>query len=95
MTFWTEQEERQRLTDLRDAVHEVGLRRRVATREQIIHELAPKLFGRYVSSEYAKVIRELVTAGLIDRPTPTGIKPREEPRFIEPDQGSRLSRAIS
>jgi hypothetical protein len=95
MTLWAAPERRQHLTSLRDAVYDVGLRRRVATREQIIHELAPTLFGRYITSEYARVIRELVSAGLIDRATPTGIEPREELRFVEPDQGSLLTRAIS
>ena len=95
MTLWADQEERQHLTDLRDAVYKVGRRRRVATREQIIHELVPKLFGQYITSEYAKVVRELVSAGLIDRRTPTGIGTREELRFVEPDQGSLLNQAIS
>jgi hypothetical protein len=95
MTLWGDQEERQHLTNLRDVVYEVGLRRRVATREQIVHELAPKFFGRYITSEYAKVIRELVSTGLIARATPIGIGPREDLRFVEPEQGSLLSQAMS
>lgn len=90
VTLWADQEARQRLTDLRDAVHAAGLRYGSASREQIIHELAPKMFGQYRTSEYAKVIRELVREGLIDRATPTGIEPREPLRFIEPAQGSLL-----
>jgi hypothetical protein len=35
----------------------------VGRRVAIIHDLAPQRFGRYISSEYAEVIRELVTAG--------------------------------
>jgi len=91
MTLWAADEARQRTTDLRDAVHGAGLRRGgVATREQIIHELAPKLFGRYRTSEYAHAIRDLVRAGLIERSTPTGIEPREPLGFVEPAQGSLL-----
>jgi len=51
---------------------------------------APKLFGRYRTSEYAHAIRDLVRAGLIERSTPTGIEPREPLRFVEPAQGSLL-----
>lgn len=69
MTFSVDQETIQRMTYLRDAVHAVGLRRGTATREEIIHELAPKLFGLYTSTDYAKAIRELVRDGLIARPT--------------------------
>lgn len=91
MTLWGDQEAIQRMTDLRDTVHAAGVRRGgVATREQIIHELAPKLFGLYTSTDYAKVIRELVADGRIDRANPTGIEPREPLRFVEPAQGSLL-----
>jgi three-Cys-motif partner protein len=91
MTLWAADEARQRITDLRDVVHATGLRRGgIATREQIIHELAPALFGRYRTSEYAQVLRELVRAGLIDRSSPTGIEQREPLHFIEPAQGSLL-----
>jgi three-Cys-motif partner protein len=90
MTLWEDQEARQRLTDLRDAVHSAGLRSGTASREQIIHELAPHYFGQYTSTHYAKAIRELVTLGLIERETSVGIEPREPLRFIEPAQGSLL-----
>jgi three-Cys-motif partner protein len=90
MTFWADQEAIQRMTDLRDAVYAAGLRRGTATREQIIHELAPKLFGLYTSTDYAVVIRELIAAGRIDRGNAKGIEPRESLRFIEPAQGSLL-----
>ncbi len=91
MTLWAADEARQRLTDLRDAVHAAGLRRGgVATRVQIIHELAPQRFGQYRTSEYALVIRQLVKTGLIDRSTPSGIGAREPLGFVEPAQGSLL-----
>lgn len=91
MTLWADQEAIQRMTDLRDAAHAAGLRRGgVATREQIIHELAPKLFGLYTSTDYAKVIRELVADGRIDRASAKGIDTREPLRFVEPAQGSLL-----
>jgi three-Cys-motif partner protein len=90
MTLWQDQEARQRLTDLRDLVHAAGLRLGNATREQIIHELAPKHFGLYTSTDYAKAIRELVSLGLIARGSSTGIEPREQLQFVEPAQGSLL-----
>ena len=93
MSLLDEYDKRQHLTNLRDTVYEVGIRRQVASSQDIIHELAPKLFGQYITSDYARVIRELVVAALIDRATPTGIKPQEELRFVEPDQGSLLNQA--
>jgi hypothetical protein len=88
MTLWQDSEERQRLTDLRNRIHATGLASGRASREDIIHKLAPELFGLYNSTEYAKAIRELVQVGLIDRPTAVGIEPREPLRFIEPPQAS-------
>jgi hypothetical protein len=38
----------------------------------------------------AKVIRELVTDGRIDRANATGIEPHEPLRFVEPAQSSLL-----
>jgi three-Cys-motif partner protein len=90
MTLWEDQDARQRLTDLRDAVHAAGLRRGLATREQIIHELAPKHFGEFTSTEYARAVRELVNTGLIERENAVGIEAREPLRFVEPAQGSLL-----
>jgi len=90
MTLWEDQEARQRLTDLRDAIHAAGLLHGTVTREQIIHELAPKHFGKYTSTEYARAIRELVGMGLIERQDAVGIEPREPLRFVRPAQGSLL-----
>jgi hypothetical protein len=90
MTLWEDQDARQRLTNLRDTIHSAGLRWSTATREQIIHELAPKHFGEHTSTEYARAIRELVNMGLIERDNATGIEPREPLRFVEPAQGSLL-----
>jgi three-Cys-motif partner protein len=90
MTLWEDQEARQRLTDLRDSVHVAGLRHGTATREQIIHEMAPKHFGEYTSTDYARAIRELVKAGLVERANAVGIEPREPLRFVQPAQGSLL-----
>lgn len=88
MTLWHHDDERQRLTDLRNRIFAAGLAAGTASREQLIHELAPQLFGLYTSTEYAKAIRELVQVGRIDRPNATGIEPRESLRFIEPPQTS-------
>ena len=88
MTLWHRRDERRHLTDLRDQIYAAGFAAGTASREELIHELAPKLFGLYPSTDYAKVIRELVQAGLIDRATATAIEPREPLRFIEPPQTS-------
>jgi three-Cys-motif partner protein len=90
MTLWEDQDARQRLTELRDAIHAAGLRRSSATREQLIHELAPKHFGEYTSTEYARAIRELVSMGLIERESAVRIEPREPLLFVQPAQGSLL-----
>ncbi len=88
LTLWHDHDARQRLVDLRDRVYATGLAAGTASREQLIHTLAPQLFGRYTSTEYAKAIREVVQAGLIDRPNAVGIEPREPLQFIEPPQTS-------
>jgi three-Cys-motif partner protein len=90
MTLWHHDDERQHLTDLRDRIFAAGRERGTATREQIIHQIAPEAFGRYTSTDYAKAIRELVGLGLIDRPHAKGIEPREPLRFVDPPQASLL-----
>jgi three-Cys-motif partner protein len=90
-TLWAEEEERQHLADLRDSVHSSGVRKGLATPEEVVHELVPTLFGKHTSTDYAKVIRELVNVGLIKRADAVGIAPREALKFVEPAQGSLLS----
>lgn len=81
-----------RALELRERVHRVGLELgEEATREQIVHRLAPMQFAKHTNPDYAKAIRELVAEGLIDRETPKGIDEREPLRFIPPSQGSLLS----
>jgi three-Cys-motif partner protein len=75
---------------LRDLIHEAGLAAGTATRQQIVHTLAPRLFGEYRTSDYAKAIRELVASGGIDRPSPKGIEEKEELRFVALAQQSLL-----
>jgi len=88
MTLWADQEARDRKTRLRDAVFAAGLARGIATREALIHELAPQQFGRYTTTEYSEVLRDLVRDGRIERANATGIEPREPLRFVPPAQGS-------
>jgi hypothetical protein len=90
MTLWHHEHERQRLTDLRDRVFAVGRAAGTATRERLVHEIAPQQFGLYTSTDYAKAIRELVNLGCIDRPNAVAIKDREPLRFIDPPQTSLL-----
>lgn len=90
MTLWHEQEERQRSTNLKDQIYAEGKRAGAITREQLIHRLAPQHFGRYTSTYYAKMIRELVNEGLIDRPTAKSIGLRESLGFVESPQGSLI-----
>ena len=90
-TLFQDDEEREALTHLRDRVYEAGLRRGTASTLELVHELCPELFGRYLRSEYAKVVRELVDRALIDRSSPRGIDERELLRFVEPPQGSLLA----
>lgn len=88
MTLWHDDAERQRLTGLSRRIFDAGITAGMASRDEIIHKLAPQLFGLYTSTEYARAIRELVQAGRIDRPSATGIEPREQLKFIEPPQTS-------
>jgi three-Cys-motif partner protein len=90
MTLWHHDEERQHLTDLRDRIFDFGRRQRTATPQEVIHELAPQMFGLYRTSEYNKAIRELVQAHCIDRANATGIDSRERLTFIDPPQTSLL-----
>lgn len=76
---------------LRDLIHEIGLAKGVLTRQQIVHTLAPRLFGEYRTSDYAKAIRELVSNGGIDRPSSKGIEDKEELRFVPLAQQSLLT----
>lgn len=94
LTLWHETEERQRLTDLRDRLYAAGLQRQTATREELVHELAPQLFGQHLRSEFARAVRELVETGLITRASSAGIEEREPLRFVEPPQGSLLSQEL-
>ena len=73
---------------LRDKIHALGLQVGVATPRELLHTLAPSMFGQYRTSDYNKAIRQLVTIGCIDRRTPTGIKETEELRFLELEQAS-------
>ena len=85
-------DEKVRARELRDRVHQTGLALAAeATLEQIIHHLAPRLFGKHTRPEYAQAIRDLVREGLIDRDSPKGVGDREPLRFIVPAQGSLLA----
>ncbi len=90
MTLWYHDDERQHLTNLRDEIHRTGLARGGMSRERLIHELAPRLFGLYTSTDYAKAVRELVSANLIARPDAVAIEPHEVLSFVEPAQTSLL-----
>jgi hypothetical protein len=76
--------------DLRDLVHRTGLAAGAITRQQIVHILAPRLFGEHRTSDYAKAIRQLVDSGGIDRASSKGIDDHESLRFVSLDQQSLL-----
>jgi three-Cys-motif partner protein len=88
--FFSDQEERQHVTNLRDRIQALGLRRTLITPQEIRHALVPELFGLYSSSDYAKAIRELVANGVVERVTAVGIREDERLQFVEPAQGSLL-----
>jgi hypothetical protein len=74
--------------ELRDRIHALGLQLRVATPQELTHEIVPTLFGEYRTSDYNKAIRQLVSHGGIDRATPTGIKDNEQLKFVDLPQAS-------
>jgi three-Cys-motif partner protein len=76
--------------DLRDLVHRTGLVAGDITRQQIVHLMAPRLFGKHRTSDYAKAIRQLVDSGGIDRASSKGIDDHESLRFVSLDQQSLL-----
>lgn len=84
-------EEDVRKARLYDAVMAEGLRRGSVTPENIIHHLAPKMFGEYETKEYNAAIRRLVNDGIIVRLDSVGIKPREMLKFMPPSQSSLLT----
>ena len=88
--FFSDQEDRQDLTRLRDRIQALGLRHKLIAAQDLRHLLVPELFGLYSTSDYAKAIRELVATGIIERGNAIGIKDDERLRFIEPAQGSLL-----
>jgi three-Cys-motif partner protein len=75
---------------LRDLIHEAGLSAGTASRQEIIHTLVPRLFGRYRTSDYAKAIRQLVQQGGIKRASWKGIEDSEPLEFVAPTQQSLL-----
>lgn len=89
--LFSDQEERQRLTALRDHIEALGIKQRFMTPQEIRHLTTPERFGRYSTTDYAKAIRELVAAGVIERANAVGIKDEEHLHFIEPPQGSLLA----
>jgi three-Cys-motif partner protein len=88
--LFSDQEERQQLTALRDHIQTVGIQHKLITPKQIRHVLVPELFGLYSSTDYAKAIRELVSSEIVARDNAVGIKDNERLRFIESAQGSLL-----
>jgi three-Cys-motif partner protein len=94
MTLWQHDEERQHQARLRERIFSAGRAAITITSEDLTHELAPQLFGLYIAKDYAKAIRDLVEAGLIDRASARGIKPDEPLRFIDPPQGSLFGLAV-
>jgi three-Cys-motif partner protein len=90
MNLLAEQEERERLTALRDTVQALGIKRGTISSLEIRHTLVPTRFGLHATSDYAKTIRELVTSGVIRRDTAVGIKDDERLTFAPPAQGSLL-----
>jgi hypothetical protein len=75
---------------LRDLIHEAGLSTGTASRQEIVHTVVPRLFGRYRTSDYAKAIRQLVQEGGIKRASWKGIEDREPLEFVAPTQQSLL-----
>ena len=93
--FFSDQEERQQLTALRDRIQKVGIEHNLITPKQIRHVLVSELFGLYSSTDYAKAIRELVSSEIVARDNAVGIKDNERLQFIDPPQGSLLSPGCS
>lgn len=89
-TLFAESESRQSEGELIDAIHRIGLERKILTREGIRHLLAPRSFGEHTITDYNRAIVELVKQGGIDRDTAVGIQDREELHFKDFAQGSLL-----
>lgn len=90
VSLFEDQEKGMRKAKIRDAVLAEGLSRGSATPEELIHALAPRMFGEFKRSEYNAAIRALVNERLIVRNDAVGIKPRERLKFIPPAQSSLL-----
>jgi three-Cys-motif partner protein len=90
MNLLADNEEREKLTALRNAIEALGIERGTITLDEIRHTLVPKRFRLHAHNDYAKAVRELVKAGVIERDTPTGIKDDEPLTFVPPAQGSLL-----
>jgi hypothetical protein len=93
--FFSDQEERQQLTALRDHIQKLGVQRKLITPREIRHALVPELFGLYSSTNYSKAIRELVVSNVIERDNAVGMKDDERLQFIDPPQVSLLSLGCS
>ena len=85
---WEKERRETRLAALQDEIHALGVSRGEMTQQEIIHELVPRHFSEFVTTEYHREIRKLVDAGGIDRPSHTGIKDRERLRFVSKPQQS-------
>jgi three-Cys-motif partner protein len=83
---WERERREARLADLQDEIHALGVSRGVMTQQDVIHDLVPKHFGEFVTTEYHREIRKLVEAGGIDRPTSVGIEDRERLTFAQKPQ---------
>lgn len=88
MTLWHHDEVRREEALLKGAIYEEGLSAGSISRVDLELRLAPRNFGRFVASDYAKRIRELVAEGLIDRANAKGIADHERLEFVVPAQVS-------
>jgi hypothetical protein len=80
---------------LREELKAYGASHSPISQDELVREFAPRYFGRFRKSDYAKCLRELVAEGAIRRESARGIRHDErlvfEPDYQPPLLGTRLA----
>lgn len=85
---WKRDERSRQRAALREEIHRYGLELGVVSPLDIYLRFSPEHFARWETHDYDECLRELVTAGGIDRASAKGIDAREKLRFTPIAQGS-------
>jgi three-Cys-motif partner protein len=81
---WDRIEREEARVALREELKAYGASHSPISQDELVRAFAPRAFGRFRKSDYAKCLRELVAAGAIKRESAKGIR-HDEPLTFEPD----------